>query len=43
MIYALPNGGTARVRTCNDHVLIVPSDRPKPEAKLSIKGLIGYS
>jgi hypothetical protein len=38
MIYALPDGKTVRVRTCNDHVLIVPSDGPEPEAKLGIEG-----
>jgi hypothetical protein len=39
MRYILPNGETVRVRTCNDHVLIVLSDKPKgAEAKLNIEG-----
>ena len=38
MIYALPNGETVRMRTCNDHVLIVVSDSPEPGAKLNIEG-----
>jgi hypothetical protein len=38
MIYALPNGETVRMRTCNDHVLIVVGDRPDPDAKLNIEG-----
>jgi hypothetical protein len=36
-IYALPNGETVRMRTCNDHVLLVNADSPKPEAKLDIE------
>jgi len=38
MIYALPNKETVRVRTCNDHVLIVVGDSPSPDAKLNIEG-----
>ena len=38
MIYTLPNGETVRMRTCNDHVLIVVGDRPEPDAKLNIEG-----
>jgi len=38
MIYAMPNGDTVRLRTCNDHVLIVVGDRPTPDAKLNIEG-----
>jgi hypothetical protein len=39
MRYTLPNGDTVRVRTCNDHVLIVLSDKPKgSEANLNIEG-----
>jgi hypothetical protein len=37
-IYAQRDGKTVRVRTCNDHVLIVPSNGPEPEAKLGIEG-----
>lgn len=38
MLYALPNGETVRMRTCNDHVLIIVADRPSAEAKLNIEG-----
>lgn len=38
MIYALPNGETVRLRTCNDHVLIVVADRSDADAKLNIEG-----
>jgi hypothetical protein len=39
MLYALPNGETVRVRTTNDHALIVVADQPSPHnAKLSIEG-----
>ncbi len=38
MLYALPNGETVRVRTCNDHILIVLADRPDDSAKLNIEG-----
>jgi hypothetical protein len=38
MIYALPNGESVRMRTCNDHLLIVVGDRPTSDAKLNIEG-----
>lgn len=38
MLYGLPNGETVRVRTCNDHLLIVVADRPDANANLNIEG-----
>jgi len=39
MLYALPNGDMVRVRTTNDHALIVIADQPSPHnAKLNIEG-----
>jgi hypothetical protein len=38
MLYALPNGETVRVRTCNDHILIVLAERASAGAKLNIEG-----
>ncbi|HEY6250055.1 MAG TPA: hypothetical protein VI685_08840 [Candidatus Angelobacter sp.] len=38
MLYALPNGESVRVRTCNDHILIVLADRPTEGAGLNIEG-----
>jgi hypothetical protein len=38
MRYELPNSETVRVRTCNDHILIVIADRPTEDAKLNIEG-----
>lgn len=38
MIYGLPNGETVRLRTCNDHVLIIVSADPTLGAKLNIQG-----
>ena len=38
MLYSMPNGETVRVRTCNDHLLIVVGDRPTSDAKLNIEG-----
>lgn len=38
MIYALPNGETVRMRTCNDHALIVVADKPDLDAKLNVEG-----
>ncbi len=38
MIYALSNGETVRIRTCNDHLLIVVADRSSADAKLNIEG-----
>src|SRR5271166_6556214 len=37
MLYSLPNGETVRVRTCNDHILIVVADSPALDAKLNIE------
>ncbi len=38
MRYSLPNGESVRVRTCNDHILIVLGDKPSGDAKLNIEG-----
>ena len=39
MRYTLPNGESVRVRTCNDHILIVLSDKHSgSDAKLNIEG-----
>ncbi len=38
MLYALPNGETVRMRTCNDHVLIVVAESTSPDSKLNIEG-----
>ncbi len=38
MLYGMPNGETVRVRTCNDHLLIVVADRPDANANLNIEG-----
>ena len=39
MRFVLPNGQTVRVRTCNDHILIVVADHPDPDkASLNIEG-----
>jgi hypothetical protein len=39
MKYRMPNGETVRVRTCNDHILIVLSDKPSgAHTKLNIDG-----
>jgi hypothetical protein len=38
MIYRLSNGQTVRVRTCNDHVLVVLADESSETAKLNIEG-----
>jgi hypothetical protein len=38
MLYRTVDGQTVRVRTCNDHVLVVVADSPDPEAKLNIEG-----
>lgn len=38
MLYALSTGESVRVRTCNDHILIVLADRPDHNAKLNIEG-----
>lgn len=39
MRYTLANGETVRVRTCNDHILIVLSNKPSgSDARLNIEG-----
>lgn len=38
MIYTMPDGQTVRIRTCNDHVLIIVSDSPSIESRLNIEG-----
>ncbi|HEY3778080.1 MAG TPA: hypothetical protein VGL35_08470 [Rhizomicrobium sp.] len=38
MLYTLTSGESVRVRTCNDHVLIVVGDTPAPHANLNIQG-----
>jgi hypothetical protein len=38
MIYELPDGERVRVRTCNDHLLIVLADSPAEDATLNIEG-----
>ena len=38
MMYSLPNGERVRVRTCNDHILIVVADSPSIDARLNIEG-----
>lgn len=38
MVYAMQQGETVRVRTCNDHVLVVLAESPKDNAKLNIEG-----
>src|ERR1700761_2584655 len=38
MLYAMPNGESVRMRTCNDHLLIIVADRPSADAKLNIEG-----
>jgi hypothetical protein len=38
LIYELASGERLRVRTCNDHVLVVLADSPRPDAKLNIEG-----
>ena len=37
MRYALPNGQSVRVRTSNDHILIVVADKPTADAGLNIE------
>ncbi|MDX2218298.1 MAG: hypothetical protein SF172_04680 [Burkholderiales bacterium] len=38
MIYRLQDGSTVRVRTCNDHVLVVLADAAEAGARLNIEG-----
>jgi hypothetical protein len=38
MRYSLPNSESVRVRTCNDHILIVLGDKASGNAKPNIEG-----
>lgn len=38
MMYKTQDGKSVRVRTCNDHVLIVVADSPSSDAKLNTEG-----
>jgi len=38
MLYEMPNGQSVRVRTCNDHILVVVADKPTTDAHLNIQG-----
>jgi hypothetical protein len=39
MIYSMPGGETVRIRTCNDHVLVVLADQNDPDkARLNVEG-----
>ena len=38
MLYTMPNGESVRVRTSNDHILIVVADKPSEDAHLNIEG-----
>jgi hypothetical protein len=38
MRYSMPTGETVRVRTCNDHILIVLANKAEGDAKLNIQG-----
>ncbi|WP_370154425.1 hypothetical protein [Ferrovibrio sp.] len=38
MIYHLPDKRTVRVRTCNDHLLVVLADKDEAGAKLNVEG-----
>lgn len=38
MRYSMSNGQTVRVRTCNDHILIVLGNKADGDAKLNIQG-----
>ena len=38
MLYSMPNGESVRVRTSNDHILVVVADKPTPDAHLNIQG-----
>ncbi|MCY3878138.1 MAG: hypothetical protein OXF74_03040 [Rhodobacteraceae bacterium] len=38
MLYSMPNGESVRVRTCNDHILVVVADKPAADASLNIQG-----
>ena len=38
MVYTMPNGDSVRLRTSNDHRLIVLADKPTEDAELNIEG-----
>ena len=38
MHYTMPSGESVRVRTSNDHILIVVADKPTVDARLNIEG-----
>ena len=38
MLYSMPNGESVRVRTSNDHVLVVVADKSTADAHLNIEG-----
>lgn len=38
MIYTMPNSDLVRVRTSNDHILVVVADKPSGDAGLNIEG-----
>jgi hypothetical protein len=39
MIFQMPDGATVRLRTCNDHLLVIPADTPDPDtARLNVEG-----
>ena len=38
LLYAMPDGSTVRMRTCNDHILVVVAEHPKPGAALNVEG-----
>lgn len=38
MIYRTENGETVRIRTCNDHLLVILADRDEADARLNVEG-----
>jgi hypothetical protein len=38
MIYQTPAGETVRVRTCNDHLLVVLAESTEPNSRLNVEG-----
>ncbi len=38
MLYSMPSGESVRVRTSNDHILVVVADKPTADAHLNIQG-----
>jgi hypothetical protein len=38
MIYRMPDGATVRLRTCNDHLLVVLADADDPDAHVNVEG-----